>query len=115
MPSNYESWGRVGVEAMASGIPVVASETKGIREALGDAAVYVDRADHAGWQHALAELDDPDVYRARSILALERSAVLDRLAQADLSRWEMTVRAAAVAGGVPSTTATVPVTAGAAP
>ena len=98
---------------MASGIPVVASETKGIREALGDAALYVDRHDHDGWQRALAQLDDPDYYRARSILALERSATLDQLAQADLARWEHTIRAAAVAGGVPSAAHTDTVTAGA--
>src|SRR5690606_41582358 len=41
MPSAYESWGRVGVEAMCSGIPVIAHLTAGLRESLGDAGAFV--------------------------------------------------------------------------
>jgi hypothetical protein len=37
MPSDYESWGRAGVEAMASGIPVIAHPTDGLRESLAAA------------------------------------------------------------------------------
>ena len=43
MPSQSESWGRVGAEAMTMGIPVIASDTPGIRECMGDAAWYVER------------------------------------------------------------------------
>ena len=43
MPSKSESWGRVGAEAMTMGIPVIATDTPGIRECMGDAAWYVNR------------------------------------------------------------------------
>ncbi len=84
-PSSYESWGRAAVEALASGIPVIAHPTPGLRESLGSAGLFVDRADLDGWRAALAELDDPAVYAERSRLALERSAELDALSSADLA------------------------------
>ncbi|WP_262928542.1 glycosyltransferase family 4 protein [Streptomyces sp. CBMA152] len=37
MPSLYESWGRVAVEAFASGIPVIAHTTPGLVESMGEA------------------------------------------------------------------------------
>jgi|GEM_PF-3255908 Glycosyltransferase len=40
MPSVYESWGMVASEAMASGIPVICSDTRGLHENCGDAATY---------------------------------------------------------------------------
>jgi len=89
MPSDYESWGRVGVEAMASGIPVLAHPTEGLTESLGAAGVFCDRDDVDAWQEAIEGLDDRDVYRAASRRALARSKSLDP-AQ-DLSAWCDTV------------------------
>jgi len=40
MPSVYESFGRVALEAAATGIPTVASDTPGLREALGPNGIY---------------------------------------------------------------------------
>ena len=40
MPSHNEAWGSVGLEALAHGVPVVASGLPGIIEALGDSATY---------------------------------------------------------------------------
>ena len=40
VPSSYESYGRVAVEASVSGIPVIATGTPGLREALGDAGTF---------------------------------------------------------------------------
>lgn len=85
MPSDYESWGRTGVEAMASGIPVIANPTPGLKESLGRAGVFVDRVDVDGWQAAIERLDDPTVYVAASAAALRRSKQLDPAA--DLARW----------------------------
>lgn len=41
VPSHHESWGMVAVEAMDAGVPVVASDVPGLREALGGAGTLV--------------------------------------------------------------------------
>jgi glycosyltransferase involved in cell wall biosynthesis len=85
MPSDYESWGRVGVEAMASGIPVIAHPTEGLTESLGPAGTFCDRDNVDVWQKAIEVLDDPAVYRAASRRAKARSKALDP--GADLAAW----------------------------
>lgn len=85
MPSDYESWGRVGVEAMASGIPVLAHPTEGLTESLSDAGVFCDREDVDAWQKAIEDLDDRDAYRAASRRAKARSKQLDP--SEDLAAW----------------------------
>jgi glycosyltransferase involved in cell wall biosynthesis len=85
MPSDYESWGRVGVEAMASGIPVLAHPTDGLRESLGEAGVFCDREDVDAWQEAIESLDGRDTYRTASRRAKARSKQLDPAA--DLAAW----------------------------
>ena len=91
MPSEYESWGRVGVEAMASGIPVIAHPTPGLRESLGEAGIFVDRDDVDGWQKAIAALDAADAYKQASAAARKRSRQLDPAA--DLARWREAIEA----------------------
>lgn len=56
-----ESYGRVGVEAALSGIPVIAYPTPGIREALGDEGIYCDMRVES-WVKELTRLSDPDYY-----------------------------------------------------
>lgn len=56
MPSSYESYGMVGVEAMHSGIPVIAHPTPGTREMLGKAGTFVSRTDTRRWQTAIRQL-----------------------------------------------------------
>lgn len=85
MPSSYESWGRVGVEAMASGIPVIAHPTPGLRESLGDAGIFLDRDDTDGWCRALRTLAMPGPYKAASRRALARAGEL--APGPDLDRW----------------------------
>lgn len=41
MPSSYESWGRIAVEAACSGIPSIVADTPGLVEAMGDAAIVL--------------------------------------------------------------------------
>jgi glycosyltransferase involved in cell wall biosynthesis len=96
MPSSYESWGRVGVEALASGIPVLAAPTPGLMESLGDAGIFVDRNDLEGWVQALTLLEDQAEWEAASKRALARSAELDPAAE--LAAWCEAVEATAARG-----------------
>jgi glycosyltransferase involved in cell wall biosynthesis len=82
-PTVYESFGRVPIEAGISGIPTIAHPADGLREALGDAPVWVDRADVDGWLDALVQLDDAETYRARSEAARARSATFDSPAEVE--------------------------------
>jgi glycosyltransferase involved in cell wall biosynthesis len=77
MPSEYESWGRVGIEAAASGIPTIAHPTPGLLESLAGAGTFVDREDLDGWVDAIEGLDLPYRYAWMSLQARRRSEELD--------------------------------------
>ncbi|MEU2835331.1 glycosyltransferase family 4 protein, partial [Streptomyces lavendulae] len=77
MPSAVESYGRVGVEAMLSGIPVLATPLPGIREALGTAGTYIEREDIDGWVAEIRRLSTPPAYDAASTAALAHAEALD--------------------------------------
>jgi len=77
-PSQYESWGRAAVEALASGIPVIASPTPGLQESLADAAIFVDTTNAVGWVGAISRLrEGPEYYWKVSERARQRAAELD--------------------------------------
>jgi glycogen(starch) synthase len=60
LPSIYEELGSVLLEAMAAGLPVVASAVGGIPDALGDAGRLVPPSDPVALAAAVDELlDDP--------------------------------------------------------
>jgi glycosyltransferase involved in cell wall biosynthesis len=74
MPSYYESFGRVAVEAMINGIPVLYTKpfeqteytggtTDGIQSWIGDAAIPCSRDNIQEWVTELKKLDDSDVYQ----------------------------------------------------
>ncbi|HEX5119847.1 MAG TPA: glycosyltransferase family 4 protein [Pseudonocardiaceae bacterium] len=85
MPSEYESYGRVAIEAACSGIPTIAAPTPGLREALGDAASYADRDDVDAWSAHLRRLLTPAGWSAASARATAR--VNELHTDADLDRW----------------------------
>lgn len=74
MPSDYESYGRVAVEAACSGIPAIVHPTPGLRESLGTSGIFVDRNNVDAWETELSRLYNDDIYyQERSKMALELS------------------------------------------
>jgi glycosyltransferase involved in cell wall biosynthesis len=83
-PSVYEGFGLPPVEALACGVPVVATDLPVTREVLGDAARLVPRDDREAWADALdQELNHPP----------PDAAVEVRRAQARHWTWERCVAA----------------------
>lgn len=60
LPTRYDPFGQVCLEAAASGRPIVTSTSAGAAEILGGASIVIERADDvAAFANALAELADP--------------------------------------------------------
>lgn len=86
MPSRSESYGMVAVEAAASGIPTIASDLKGPREALDASAMYVDRDPDKIAEAITTMLND---WHTWSRKAKNRSKQLDP--SEELNRWAETI------------------------
>jgi glycosyltransferase involved in cell wall biosynthesis len=76
MPSEHETWGMIGVEAMCAGIPVIAHPTPGLCESLGDAGFFADRVAVDEWLDIIEALDNEVAYRIASDRAKARSLQL---------------------------------------
>ncbi len=63
MASKNETWGRTAVEAMASGVPVIHSESPGLVECLGGAGILCMRDDEDAWVDAIRKLIGDRAYR----------------------------------------------------
>src|SRR2546422_1880708 len=59
-PSLYEGFGFPGLEAFASGLPVVTSGAGGLKEGSSGAAVVVEGRDPGDYMHAIERLEDPE-------------------------------------------------------
>ena len=68
-PSLYEGFGLPALEAMASGTPVVASNTTGLAEAVGDAGLTVDPTSAEELADALARVLNDAALRERLVAA----------------------------------------------
>jgi glycosyltransferase involved in cell wall biosynthesis len=94
MPSEYESWGMTATEAMCNGIPVVCTQTFGLKENCGDAGIYIGQPPEVvpgsdawprvrgrdkieDWIKAIRKLDEKKYYLHQSKLSRERSRQLD--------------------------------------
>ncbi len=80
LPSLYEGFGVPLLEAMASGTPVVASNSSSIPELVGDAGVMVDPNDFEGLAQAM--------YKVLTNVNLSREMIQRGLRRANLFTWE---------------------------
>lgn len=86
MPSLSESYGMVSVEAAASGIPTIASSLPGIREALGDAGLYLPPGEPELWANFLKEfLSSAELEAAASARVSERAKFVESRSAAELA------------------------------
>lgn len=65
LPSLYEGLGLPCLEAMACGVPVVASNRGALPETCGDAAILIEPEDRDGIAHALQRVIEDDPLRTR--------------------------------------------------
>ncbi len=74
LPSLYEGFGLTALEAMACGVPVIASNTSSVPEVVGDAGILVDPTDTVALGDAMYKVLTSDVLRREfSARGLERA------------------------------------------
>ena len=80
-----EQFGRMLIEALSCGVPVMASDSGEIPDVLSDAGVVVGEADEQAWTRALAELLD-DTARLRHLSLRGRRIAVERFAWSVIAR-----------------------------
>lgn len=93
MPSYYESFGRIAIEAMINGIPVLYSKpivpsqypggsTEGVQEWIGNVGIACSRDSPEEWMSAIESLDSPESYEERSAQSKQHIDSLDLFSEA---------------------------------
>ena len=93
VPSYYESFCRVAVEAMINGIPVIYSKpnknspysggsTEGIQSWIGDAAWMSDRDRPEEWVELIQSLDDEETYQERAQISKDHIESMNLFSEA---------------------------------
>lgn len=82
-PSKYESYGKAACEAMSCGIPVVCTDTPGLKEALSYAGIFAER-NAESYKAAIEAID----YKAQAALLKQRTAELVKQTKNDLETLE---------------------------
>jgi len=94
-PAWYEGFGMTILEAMASGTPVISSNTSSLPEVAGEAALLLDPGDVDAWRDGLQRvLDDAAVRAELARQGLERAALFT-WPRAAAETWAVIDRAAA--------------------
>lgn len=87
MPSIYESYGLVAVEAAVNGIPTIANRTPGLIENLGSDGLFAERDDLHEWETHLIRLDDSGVYAHESAKASKLADTAMTATRDTLNTW----------------------------
>jgi glycosyltransferase involved in cell wall biosynthesis len=67
IPSQWEeAFGRVAIEAMKNGIPVIASNVAGLRDSVGKGGMLVEKDSVEQWVKEILKFDDPLYYKKMS-------------------------------------------------
>jgi glycosyltransferase involved in cell wall biosynthesis len=90
VPSRYEGFGLVAVEAMLSGVPVVASDVGGLPSVVGDAGLLVPPEDPAALADAILRLGADAGLRER-LVAQGRERALERFGSERMARETLAV------------------------
>jgi glycosyltransferase involved in cell wall biosynthesis len=102
VPSEYESFGRVAAEAAACGCLVIASDTPGLREALGPGGLYAPAGKLDRWLAWLDAMADREVFLSAQDAQADHVEKLARSTVTELDSLENLLRMAAGAERLPS-------------
>ncbi len=88
-PTRSETYGMVVAEAMMYGIPVIASDLPGVREAGGDAPTYLSPIDFFSWDKEVKRISDSshDLHAYMSDLSRRQAVQLRWRAKQELEWW----------------------------
>ena len=90
-PSLYEGFGLPAVEAMAAGVPMIASNVSSLPEVVGDAGILLPPKDAHAWMDAIVAMLGDDARRAAMIQRGRRQArgfSWERAAAETLELWD---------------------------